>query len=157
MRSRPLLGCFLGGALAFSALAAAQQQNSVTVKVDGADLDGVVGYRLEFVRQPAPKADSRRLDLAYAPNQRTLFLTVTQKGLKGLQEWLNLITEGGVATAKVVTLTQKNETGDVLITWELSGVVPTTLSQASSGTTTDITATLEFLFDRMRLVDASTK
>jgi hypothetical protein len=157
MLSRRLLGSLLGSLLAASALAAAQQQSNVTVKVDGVDVDGVIGYRIEFNRQTIPKTDSRRLDLAYSPNERRLILTVTQKGLKGLQEWLNLTTDGGIPTAKVVTLTARSETDEVLVAWELSGVTPTSLSQAAAAPTNEITATLEFVFDRMRIVEASGK
>jgi hypothetical protein len=157
MSSKRLLGCLLGGLLAFSALASAQPQNPTTVKVDGVALDGVIGYRVEFNRQPTVTTDSRRLDLSYSPNQRTLFLSVTQSGLKGLQDWLNQATSGGTPTAKAVTLTSKNLTGDVLVSWQLTGVVPTTLSQASASVGSDISATLEFVFEQMQLVDPGGK
>jgi hypothetical protein len=152
-----LLGSLVAGLLCASALAAAEVQNGVTVKVDGLDVPGVIGYRIEFNRLPLPKTDSRRLDLAYSPNERRLVLTVTQKGLKGLQEWLNLATDGGTPTTRVVTVTARNETDEVLVSWEILGAVPTTLSQAAAGPVNEITATLEFLFDRMRLVEASGK
>lgn len=157
MSSKRLLGRVLGGLLAFSALASAQTQNLTSVKVDGIALDGVIGYRLEFNRQPTLTTDSRRLDLSYSPNQRTLFLSVTQTGLKGLQDWLNQATSGGTPTAKAVTVTSKNLTGDVLVSWQLSGVVPTTLSQASASAGSDITATLEFVFEQMQLMDPGGK
>ncbi len=56
-----------------------------------------------------------------------------------------------------MTVTVKNETDEVLVTWEITGALPTTLSQAAAGPVNEITATLEFLFDRMRLVEASGK
>jgi hypothetical protein len=154
---KTLLGSLLAGLLAACALAAGEPQSNVTVKVDGLEVPGVIGYRIEFSRQPLPKTDSRRLDLAYSPNERRLILTVTQKGLKGLQEWLNLTTDGGAPVARVVTLTARNETDEVLVSWEITGALPTALSQAAAGTLNEITATLEFLFDRMRLLEASSK
>ena len=123
MVSKTLLGRFLAGLLAAS-LFAAEPANNVTVKVDGADVPGVIGYRIEFNRQPLPKADSRRLDLAYSPNERRLILTVSQKGLKGLQDWLNLATDGGTPTSRVVTVTVRNETDEIVVSWELRGPSP---------------------------------
>jgi len=158
MLSRRLLGSLFCGALALPALAATQPPpNNLIVKVDGVEVPGVVGYSIQFSRQPIPKTDSRRLDLSYSPDERRLILTVNQNGLKALQDWLNLSTDGGTPTARVVTLTARNLSEEVLVTWEVSGVMPWTLSQATAGQITDITATLEFLFDRMRLVDASAK
>lgn len=157
MVSRSLLGCVLAVFFAASAPVAGEPQNGVAVKVDGADVPGVIGYRIEFSRQPLPKTDSRRLDLAYSPNERRLVLTLNQKGLKGLQELLNQTTDGGTPPPRVVTVTARNETDEVLVSWEITGAVPTTLSQAAAGPVNEITATLEFLFDRMRLVEASAK
>ncbi len=154
MGFRSLLGKVVAGLLAAALCAAQSQTNHVVVKVDGVEVPGVLGYRLEFIRQPLPKADSRRLDLSYSPNERLLSLSVTQKGLKSLQEWLNQAFDGGAPTAKVVTLTSLSASDEVLVTWQLSGTLPTTVSQASAGQVNEITATLEFLFDQMRLVEA---
>jgi len=52
-------------------------------------VDGVVGYQIAFARTPLPRSDSRRLDRAYSPDERRLVLTLTEKGLNRLQDWLN--------------------------------------------------------------------
>jgi hypothetical protein len=155
MALRSLLAKLVAGLLVAALSEAQSQTNHVVVKVDGAEVPGVLGYRIEFVRQPLPKTDSRRLDLSYSPNQRMLSLTVTQKGLKALQEWLNQAFDGGTPAAKVVTLTSLSDTDAVLVTWQLSGTLPTTVSQASAGQLNEISATLEFLFDQIRLVEVS--
>ncbi|MGH9366904.1 MAG: hypothetical protein ACRD3M_04435 [Thermoanaerobaculia bacterium] len=157
MLSRFFLGSLLGGLLAVASPASDEPPTHVTVSVDGAALDGVTGYRIEFNRQTIPRTDSRRLDLAYSPDQRRLAFTVTQKGLNRLQEWINSATEGGAPSAKTVVVTARDSKDEVLVRWELSGVVPTTLSSAAAGQFDQITATLEFVFDRMRLVEASGK
>lgn len=157
MRLRRLPGPLFGFLLAAAALEAADPHNSVTLTVDGADVPGVVGYRLEFNRQEVSRADSRRLGLAYSPDQRKLVLTVTQKGLNRLQDWINSASDTGTPAPKTVTVTVKDEKDEVLVRWEISGVLPTTLSSAAAGTVSEVTATLEFVFDRMRLVEASGK
>lgn len=157
MLSRRLLGSFFGVLLAAAALGAVDPRNSVTVTVDGADVGGVVGYRVEFNRQDVSRTDSRRLGLAYSPDQRKLVLTLSQKGLNRLQDWINSAMDGGSPAPKTVTVTVKDEKDEVLVRWELSGVLPTTLSSAAAGTVSEVTATLEFVFDRMRILEASGK
>jgi hypothetical protein len=154
MLSRRLIGVLLGGLLAAAALAEDDLPTNVTVSVDGVAVNGVVGYRIEFNRMTIPRTDSRRLDLAYSPDTRRLFLTVNQKALSQFQEWLNSATDGGTPTPRTVTLTAKNPQEQVLAQWEISGVLPTTLSSAASGVFVEVTVTLEFVFDRMRLVQA---
>jgi hypothetical protein len=154
MVSRRLLGALFGGLLAAAALAQDEPVTSSTVAVDGVAVSGVIGYRIEFNRQPLPRLDSRRLDLAYSPDLRKFVLTVTQQGLYGLQEWINSATDSATPQTKVVTVITKNAKSEVITRWELTGVVFTTMSTATAGEVNQVTATMEFLFDRMRLVEA---
>lgn len=144
----------LAGALLAAAAARGVDETNVTMSVEGTNIDGVLGYKIEFIRQSVLRTDSRRLGLAYSPDDRRLQITVTQKGLNRLQAWLNLATDGGTPDGRTVVLTALNEKNEVLVRWELTGVVPTTLTQQSAGTFDSVTATMEFLFDRMRLVEA---
>jgi len=154
MLSRRFLGSFLGVLLA--AAASGAEHNSVTLTVDGVDIAGVVGYRVDFNRQGVSAVDSRRLGIPYSPDQRKLSLTVTQKGLNRLQDWINSATGGGSPAPKTVTVTVKDQKDEVLLRWELSGVLPTTLSSAAAGgAVSEVTATLEFAFDQLRLLEAS--
>lgn len=157
MLSRRLLGSLLGSLVAASSLAVIEPRNTVSVAVDGVTVDGVIGYRIEFNRDTTARTDSRRLDLAYSPDQRRLVLTVNQKGLNRLQDWLNSATDSGTPVAKTVTVTAKDESDEVLVRWELTGVVPTTLSSAAAGAVSEVTSTLEFVFDRMRILEARAK
>ncbi len=145
-------------AILLSALAATADDvpaPDVQLSVDGANVPGVLGWRIEFVRDALLRTDSRRLGLAYSPEQRKLQLTVTQKGLRSLQDWLNSATDTGTPAARTVVLTAVNAKDQVLVRWEVSGAVPTSVSQAAAGQFSEVTATLEFLFDRMRLIEAS--
>ena len=155
MRTRPLLAGVTAGLLAAAIAAAADQRTNVSIQVDGVALDGVIGYRIDFNRQPLPRSDSRLLGLSYSPDQRKLTLTVTQKGLNQLQDWLNSASSTDAPPAKTVTVIAKNNTGDVLVRWEVTGTVPTTISSAAAGTFEDVTSTVEFLFDQLRLLEAS--
>lgn len=158
MRATRLVGGFLAGFFVLAASAgAADARSTLTVLVDGTAIDGVLGYRIDFARQTLTKTDSRRLGLAYSPDQRLLVLTMTQKGLNRLQDWLNSATDVQDPAAKAVTIIAKDETETVLVRWELTGVVPTTLSSAASGTVTEVDTTVEFLFDRLKLTEASGK
>jgi hypothetical protein len=118
-------------------------------------VDGVIGYRIEFSRQAVLRTDSRRLGLAYSPDDRKLQLTVNQRGLNHLQEWLNTVTDGGTPSTRTIIVTAIDAKDKVLVRWQLNGVVPTTVSQAAGGEFNDVTATLEFLFDTMRLLEAN--
>ena len=118
------------------------------------DLDGVVGYRSSSSASPSCGPTPAGSTSPTRPTTGGSDSTVTQKGLNRLQAWLNLATDGGTPDGRIVILTALNEKNEVLVRWELSGVVPTTLSQQSAGTFDSVTATMEFLFDRMRLVEA---
>ncbi|MCA1610358.1 MAG: phage tail protein [Acidobacteria bacterium] len=125
--------------------------------VDGAEVAGVVGYRIEFARNPMSKDDQRRLGVAYSPDQRRLLITVTQKGLNQLQDWLNSATDTSTPASKTISIQAKNNQDQLLARWDLSGVVPSTFSSSAAGTIDEVDSTVEFLFDRLRLVEASAK
>ena len=148
-----LFACFVGGWIAAAAFAADPNTN-VSIAVEGTAIDGVTGYRIDFSRQDMLRTDSRRLGIAYSPDQRLLTVTVTQKGLAQLQDWLNQTTAGGTPVTHTVQVTAKDEKNQVLVRWELTNVVPTTLSSAAAGNFIDVTATLEFSFDQLRLLEA---
>jgi hypothetical protein len=153
MLSKRLLAGLFAGGIAFAALAADPNTN-VSIAVDGTAIDGVTGYRIDFTRQDMLRTDSRRLGIAYSPDQRLLTLTVTQKGLAQLQDWLNQTMTGGTPATHTVQVTAKDEKNQVLVRWEMTNVTPTTLSSAAAGNFIDVTATLEFFFDSLRLVEA---
>ena len=125
--------------------------------VDGVQIDGVVGYRIAFARAPVSRTDSRRLDLSYSPDQRLLSLTVTQKGLNRLQDWLNGATDTQTPITKTITIEADDNQDNLLAKWELTGVTPSTFSSAAAGNINEVDSTLEFIFDRLRLVQASGK
>ncbi len=148
-----------GLALLFaSALASAAgsdpRERNFRLLVDGVATDGVVGYAISFARVPVPRSDSRRLDRAYSPDERRLVLTVTQKGLNRLQDWLNDTTDTGTPAAKVVTIVARDNEDQLLARWELTGVTPVTFSSAGAGNINEVDSTVELAFDRMRLVEA---
>jgi len=122
--------------------------------VDGVEIDGVVGYRIAFSRAPVSRSDSRRLDRAYSPDERRLVLTVTEKGLNRLQDWLNEATDAGTPAGKNVTIIARDNREELLAKWELTAVAPVTFSSAAAGNVNQVDATVEFSFDRMRLVEA---
>ena len=101
---------------------------------DGALIGGIVGYRIDFARIPISVTDQRRLGIAYAPDQRRLVITVTQKGLSQIQDWLNGATDTAVPTAKLVTIEARNNADELLARWELTSVMPSTFSSAAAGT-----------------------
>ncbi len=133
------------------------REHNFRFSVDGVAVDGVVGYRIEFVRNPLTRDDNRRLDLAYSPDQRRLVLTVTQKGLNRLQDWLNGATDTGTPVSKTVTIVARDNREELLARWELTAVVPSTFSSAAAGNINEVDSTVEFLFDRLRLVEARGK
>jgi hypothetical protein len=130
------------------------RERNFRLLVDGVETDGVVGYRISFARVPVPRSDSRRLDRAYSPDERRLVLTVTQKGLNRLQDWLNDATDTGTPASKVVTIVARDNQDQVLARWELTGVSPVTFSSAAAGNINEVDSTVELAFDRMRLVEA---
>jgi hypothetical protein len=149
----------LGLALLLAGVSAAAsgpdpRERNFRLLVDGVEIDGVVGYRISFARVPAPRSDSRRLDRAYAPDERRLVLTLTEKGLSRLQDWLNDATDTGSPVAKNVTIIARDNREELLARWELTGVTPVTFSSAGAGNINQVDSTVELAFDRMRLVEA---
>lgn len=133
------------------------RERNFKLSVDGADVDGVVGYQIAFARTPMPRSDSRRLDRAYSPDERRLVLTVTEKGLNRLQDWLNAATDDGTPAGKSVTIVARDNQNELLARWEFTGVNPVTFSSAAAGNINQLDSTVEFAFDRMRLVEARAK
>ena len=147
------LALLLGAAI-LSATGPDPRERNFRLLVDGVDIDGVVGYRISFARVPVPRSDGRRLDRAYSPDERRLVVPVTQKGLNRLQAWLNDATDEGAPAGKSVTIIARDNREELLARWELSGVTPVTFSSAGAGNINQVDATVEFAFDRMRLVEA---
>jgi hypothetical protein len=149
------------GFLAVVRVAAAQspdpREHNFTFSVDGTQIGGVVGYRIEFTKNPVARSDSRRLDLSYVPDQRALYITVTEKGLHQLQDWLNSATDALTPASHMVAIVAKDNNGGLLARWELTGVTPMTFSSAASGTVNSVDSTVQFLFDRLRLIEAKAK
>lgn len=133
------------------------REHNFTFAVDGAVMGGVVGYRIEFAPIPADSAGNRRLDLAYVPNQRVLYITVTQKGLNQLQDWLNSTTDTQTPVTHTVTIAAKDNANSLLVQWELTGVTPNTFSSSAAGNINEVDSTVVFVFDRLRLVQARAK
>jgi len=131
------------------------REHSFQFFVDGVLTGGIVGYRIEFNHNPVARTDSRRLDTAYSPDQRRLVMTVTQKGLNRLQDWLNGATDTGTPVSKSVALVARDNQENVLARWELTGVIPATFSSAGAGMLTEVDATVEFTFETLRLVQAA--
>lgn len=133
------------------------REHNFTFAVDGTTIGGVVGYRIGFTRNPTARTDSRRLDLAYSPDQRTLSITVTEKGLNQLQDWLNSATDAQVPVSHAITIIAKDNAGLLLAHWELTAAMPMTFSSAAAGTVNSVDSTIEFLFDKLRLVEAKAR
>jgi hypothetical protein len=157
---RLLVSCLL---LAAAAAASGQirpgdpRERNFKFFADGALIGGVVGYRIDFARIPITVTDQRRLGVAYAPDQRRLVITVTQKGLSQIQDWLNGATDTAAPTAKLVTIEARSNTDELLARWELTSVMPSTFSSAAAGTIDEVDSTVEFVFDRLRLTAANPK
>jgi hypothetical protein len=133
------------------------RENNFHFLVEGTQIDGVVGYRIEFVRSPVTRDDQRRLGLAYSPDQRRLVITVTQKGLNRLQDWLNSATDTATPTGKTVQIQALDNQSNLLASWELTAVMPSTFSSAAAGNINEVDSTIEFVFDRLKLVEARGK
>jgi hypothetical protein len=133
------------------------RERSFQLFIDGVVTSGLIGYRIEFNHNPVLRTDSRRLDTAYSPDQRRLVLSVTQKGLNRLQDWLNSATSSTNPSpvSKNVSVLARDNQENVLARWELTGVQPVTFSSAGAGTLTEVDATIEFTFETLNLTQAS--
>jgi hypothetical protein len=77
--------------------------------------------------------------------------------LNRLQDWLNGATDTGSPLSKTVAIEARDNQDTLLARWELSGVTPSTFSSAGAGNISEIDSTVEFVFDRLRLVQANGK
>jgi hypothetical protein len=149
-----LVAALMLPAFGLSAQSVDPREQSFQFYVDGVLTVGAIGYRIEYNKSPVSRTDSRRLDTAYSPDQRTFAITVTQKGLNRLQDWLNSATATGTPTTKNVAIVARTVDGTILARWELTGVTPATVSSSGAGTLTEVDATIEFMFDTLTLVQA---
>ena len=156
LRSRILLMllAMLPGAWLGAQVGPDPRENSFQFFVDGAVVQGVIGYRIEFNHDPQTRTDSRQLNTAYSPDQRRLAVTVTQKGLNRLQGWLNDATANDNPVSKSVAIVARDNQNVVLARWELTNVQPATISSAGAGTLTEVTATIEFSYTTLTLTQA---
>jgi hypothetical protein len=131
------------------------RENNFRFFVDGTQIDGVVGYQISFAKTPISLDDQRRLGVLYAPTQKILTITVTQKGLNRLLDWINSATDSGSPTTKTVSIQVLDTASTLLVQWDLTGVVPSTLSSAAQGMINEVDTTIEFIFDRLKLTKAN--
>lgn len=130
------------------------RENSFQFLVDGAAIQGVIGYRIEYNHDPQTHTDSRRLDTQYSPDNRRFVVTVTQKGLNRLQDWLNSATDNGDPVSKSAAIVVRDNQMVQLARWELTNVQPATFSSSGAGVMTEVTATIEFSYSTLKLVQA---
>jgi hypothetical protein len=135
-------------------LRAQSSEQSYQFFVDGVLTAGVVGYQINFNHNTVTRSDSRRLDTAYSPDQRLLTISVTQKGLNRLQDWLNSATATGAPATKNVSLVVRTADGTILVRWELTGVTPVNLQSAGTGLVAQVEATVGFWFETLTQVQA---
>ena len=156
LRSRILLMllAMLPGAWLGAQVGPDPRENSFQFFVDGAVVQGVIGYRIEFNHDPQTRTDSRQLNTAYSPDQRRLAVTVTQEGLNRLQVWLNDATANDNPVSKAVAIVARDNQNVILARWELTNVQPATISSAGAGTLTEVTATIEFSYTTLTLTQA---
>ena len=156
LRSRILLMllAMLPGAWLGAQVGPDPRENSFQFFVDGVVTQGVIGYRVEFNHDPQTRSDSRQLNTAYSPDNRRLAITVTQKGLNRLQGWLNDATANNNPVSKNVAIVARDAQQVVLARWELTNVQPATISSAGAGTLNEVTATIEFSYSTLTLVQA---
>ena len=91
---------------------------------------------------------------SWSPTQKLLTITVTQKGLNRLQDWVNSATGTGTPTTKNVSIVTRDNQQNVLARWELTGVTPATFSSSGAGILTEVDATVEFAYQTLTLVQA---
>jgi len=148
----------LAGLLAASVLPAQigpdPRENSFQFFVDGVLTAGIIGYRIEFNHNPIQSSEARQLNTLYSPDNRRFVITVTQKGLNRLMDWINSATGTGEPTTKAVSLVAKDNQGNILTRWELTGVTPATFSSTGTGILTEVDATIEFAYATLTLTQA---
>ncbi len=147
--------CLLFAALLLPAAGLrAQSEQSFQFYVDGVLTAGVVGYQINFNHNTVTRSDSRRLDTAYSPDQRLFTISVTQKGLNRLQDWLNSLTATGAPATKNASLVVRTADGTILVRWELTGVTPVNLQSSGSGVMAQVAADVQFWFETLTQVQA---
>lgn len=153
----PVVGFLLCAGVLSAQTGGDPREHSFQFFVDGVLTGGIIGYSIQFNHNPVLRTDSRRLDTAYSPDQRRLAVTVTQKGLNKLQDWLNGATNTTTPApaSKNVTVVARDNQDNVLARWELTGVQPATFTSTGAGMLTEVDATIEFSFDTLNLVQAS--
>ena len=125
MRTRLAAVALVVAACVMAAPAATAQtpdprEHNFTFAVDGVTIGGVVGYRIGFTRNPVTRTDSRQLNLTYSPDQRVLSITVTEKGLNQLQDWLNSATDTQAPPVHTITIIAKDNSNALLARWDLT-------------------------------------
>jgi len=157
-RTRALLAAvaLLAAPALFAQTGPDPREQSFQVFIDGVLTPGIIGYRLEFNHDPVTRTDSRRLDTAYSPDQRRLVLSVTQKGLNRIQDWINSATDTGTPIAKSVAVVARDQQQTILVRWELTNVQPATISSAAQGQINEVTATVEFMYSTLKQTQAAT-
>jgi hypothetical protein len=130
------------------------RENSFQFLVDGTQINGIIGYQIAFNHDPMTKSDSRQLNTLYSPDNRRLSITVTQKGLNRLQDWLNSATNTGEPISKSVVVVAKDNVGNILVRWELTNVQPATVSSVGAGVLTEVQATIEFSYSTLNQTQA---
>lgn len=155
-RTRLLLACLslLAAPALFAQTGPDPRENSFQVFIDGVLTPGIIGFRIEYNHDPVTRTDSRRLDTAYSPDQRRLALSVTQKGLNRLQEWLNSATDTGAPTVKTVSVVARDQQQNILARWDFTNVQPATISTLAQGQLTEVDATVEFMYSSFKLSQA---
>ena len=158
-RTRALLAAvaLLAAPALFAQTGPDPREQSFQVFIDGVLTPGIIGYRLEFNHDPVTRTDSRRLDTAYSPDQRRLVLSVTQKGLNRLQDWINSATDTGTPIAKAVSVVARDQQQTILVRWELTNVQPATISSSAQGQINEVTATVEFMYSTLKQTQAATE
>ncbi len=154
LRIRLILLAMLPAAVMTAQVGPDPRENSFQFIVDGAQIAGVVGFRIEFNHNPITRTDSRQLNTAYSPDNRRLVITVTQKGLNRLQGWLNDATANDNPVAKSVSIVARDNQQVVLARWELTNVQPATISSAGAGVLTEVDTTIEFSYSTLTLTQA---
>ena len=68
-----------------------------------------------------------------------------------------LLDEAFAGVEKTIQIQALNNKSELLARWELTSVMPSTFSSAAAGNISEIDSTIEFVFDRLRLVEANGK
>ncbi len=154
------LACFLALVLLLPASSLRAQPDLRTQSyqffVNGVLTAGVIGFNLSYNHDPLSRSDARRMDSAFSPDVRRFSVTVTQQGLNRLQAWLNSLTStlpGNPAAANVAFVVRQAD-GTILVRWEMTGVIPATITSTASGSTGEVDATVDFYYDTLNLVQA---